>query len=200
MTSIFLSCGLAMAFCFNASGAEANQKLSEILAENGVAVDWPASAKAEAFQQRKSGEMSFLTVRAAGSGSKQVEFEIIAPIENNAAMAMFNIKRRAIQSSYANHPTPYAGEVTNTTICPEQFQPHNIEAANSVEIDNTLIARANQRRAWGNCTEDPNALIGATAFFYDHQNKRLVQMTIFEKSKNYSEKSVNEILKSFHFK
>lgn len=185
-------------FCFSA-GAEAKEDLSDALQALGIKAELPGKFFVNYRSSRKGTELTFTELFAKDEKGSRLEAEVVAPLEMHAAGELARNRLLVLEGSYGKRPTPYVGEITNTSICPKKFQPKRTETGSAVALATALTGRVSERGLWGNCAPGGKAWDGTVAFYYDAPQKRMLRVQLLRAPKAMPEKNVKLLFSGIKF-
>lgn len=189
MSRLILICA---ALFYNANATALT--LTEELAKFDIHIDGIEFFSKCTIQIRKGNALTFYKLISNAQNGQSIEVEIIYPLEKGHAQQYASTKDKIIENAFEPQPTPYPGEISNTSVCPKKFHPIKITISNPYSLGPALIARANSRFLWGNCSKSEPAKTGVQAFYYMHKNSQLLKLNIFFNENEFNKKKASAIL------
>jgi len=110
-------------------------------------------------------------------GDARVRVRATHGIDPKTAQERVEQDRQRISALFGERQAPYPGELSNSLKCPDQFKPTDHEPKGSAQTMVRLFA--NERLAFGGCSEDLLAYAATLGTWYDPAAQRLVQVTYY---------------------
>ena len=109
-------------------------------------------------------------------GADRVRVRVTEGVDAEAAAALVADEVLLVQRLFDDRQAPYPGQLSNTLQCDERFRPveRQVEGALS-----TLTLYANDRLAYGGCSEDLLTYRASLAFFHAPETERLFKIEVF---------------------
>lgn len=191
LTALFMSLSLSLARPSEARAAT----LDESLKPYGVSLPLAAGFTVAKDLRRKGTKKSFHTL-IAEKGDTRIELEITLPFDPEEAEQQGRLKRNTLISLYGAQYTPYPGEVTNLTSCPENMKPkvskHPI-LGQPVEV---IVANATERYTFGVWEKSLVKRTAAVTLAYEPRSKALFHIRVFQPYSKFTASQAIGILKS----
>ena len=149
--------------------------------------------KLSAVRERSGTTIHFVDFSGTSADGTKLTIELTYPIEKEIATQDAIAKLKVIENIYGLQPTPYQGEIANSSICPAKYHPQKLGIENKALISAPLLARASARLVWGNCTANNNATMGTTAFFYSPSAKKMLRLDFFQPELKFNKALVQKI-------
>jgi hypothetical protein len=143
------------------------------LARAGVALALPAEAQV----LRAEEEAGRLQTALLSVGSDQLRLRITEGLDAAGAAARVEEVRQVMDNLFEDRQAPYPGQLSNTLRCPDEYRPTPVEPRGEALAMVGLYA--NERLAFGGCSEDLLRYRATVGFFYDPSSRRLLRVEYF---------------------
>lgn len=110
-------------------------------------------------------------------GDARVRVRATHGLDAKTAQERIEQDRQRISALFGERQAPYPGELSNSLKCPDRFKPTDHEPKGSARTMVRLFA--NERLAFGGCSEDLLAYAATLGTWYDPGAQRLVQVTYY---------------------
>lgn len=110
-------------------------------------------------------------------GGDRLRLRVDQDLDAAAADARIVEIRAVIDNLFGDRQAPYPGQLSNTLQCPERYQPE--ELPRGTWARSVIGLYANDRLAYGGCSEDLLRYHATVGFFYDAPGQRLFQVEYF---------------------
>lgn len=144
--------------------------LQRVLSEYGVQLDLAAEVDSIA-------ELPGHTTILARSGSDRLRIAITTDLDPADAPTRVAEVLAVIDNLFGDRQAPYPGQLSNTLRCPDEYKPRSLPRGPWAEA--VLGLYANDRLAFGGCSEDLLRYHATVGIFYDPGTRRLFQVEYF---------------------
>ncbi|MGZ3789048.1 MAG: hypothetical protein ACXVLQ_11015 [Bacteriovorax sp.] len=146
--------------------------------------------------ERKGLKKNFLNVNFE-INKALYKLEAVFPLTEKEFQSEKNNVSTVIIKSYEDQPTPYAGEITNTSKCPSIFKPIFMEEqfnSKKIYILKTLVG---SDLSYGLCDKKRIVYSGCTSFYYDQSTSQFFKINVYVRPTLSCEKLTKELIQSF---
>jgi hypothetical protein len=171
--SVTLALGLALLAVLLLRPPQAQHPVEAMLASAGLALELPPHAAIEWADA--DGER--LSAASVEIGSDRLRIRVLHDLDPAAADTAVVEQRLQISELFEDRQAPYPGQLSNTLRCPEMYQPQPL----ALEEPARWMVRlyANDRMAFGGCSDDLLHYQATVGLFYDRVGQRLVRLEYF---------------------
>ena len=131
----------------------------------------------EATVTRADVEAGRLVHMLVDDGAARVRVRATHELDPPAAERRIEQDLKRIEALFGERQAPYPGELSNSLKCPERFKPSQPPELGSARTMLRLFA--NERLAFGGCSDDLLTYAATIATWYDPDARRLVQVTYY---------------------
>ncbi len=144
--------------------------LQAALADYGVRLDLSATLDSRT-------ELPGHTTLLATSGADRLRVAVTTDLAPADAPARVAELQAVIDNLFGDRQAPYPGQLSNTLQCPEEYKPEALPRG--TWADAMIGLYANDRLAFGGCSEDLLRYHATVGIFYDPHTRRLFQVEYF---------------------
>lgn len=110
------------------------------------------------------------------NGSRRLRIRILESKDFKAARSHAQMHRQVMESAYDTRPSPYMAAVTDKVRCGSNFKPRSFGSGEGRFVSVPVTARL----AYGVCDPSEAKQMLSTAFFFDREGSRLIQVDLVE--------------------
>jgi len=155
------------------SNAASQTPLQTNLASVGLSVPLHADASVS----RADVEEGRLVHMLVDIGDARMRIRVTHDLSSDRAEQRIDQDRQRIDALFGERQAPYPGELSHSLKCPEAFKPADHADKGSARTMVRLFA--NERLAYGGCSDDLLAYRATIGTWYDAPAERLVQVTYY---------------------
>jgi hypothetical protein len=152
---------------------EVEHPVSRMLASVGATMDLPAEAEIE-WAEAKSERLSAGLVSL---GDDRLRVQVVEGLDPTRAEASIAEQRQRVTELFEDRQAPYPGQLSHTLSCPEAYRPETLDPSGEARLLMRLYA--NDRMAFGGCSDDLLRYRATVGLFYDPNGQRLLRLEYF---------------------
>jgi hypothetical protein len=171
--TVSLAVGVALLIVLVKRPSDQEHPVAAMLATAGAVLELPPQA-AIAWAEAEEGRLSAAVVEIDDDRLRLRVLHGLNPTEAEATTAE---QRLQIAELFEDRQAPYPGQLSHTLRCPDAYRPETLAPSGEARLLVRLYA--NDRMAFGGCSDDLLQYRATIGLFYDPQGERLLRLEYF---------------------
>lgn len=187
-----LAIGVVLLFFLLRQPSERAHPVAAMLATAGAELELPPRAEID-WAEAEDGRLRAAMVKI---DDDRLRVRVVHGLDPMQAEGSIAEQRLQIAELFEDRQAPYPGHLSHTLRCPEAFLPETLEASGSASL--LIRLYANDRMAFGGCSDDLLHYRATIGLFHDPRGQRLLRLEYFA-PKAAQPEPAEALLRSLHF-